>query len=192
MNVTDPIGDMLTRIRNAQMRRQAKVQRRLIARGRVLDVLRPKAIFAVIPKSADRCQAELRDRAQVSSTASRDPRDQAGVEAGPARVRLCRELPTVSNGLGVSIVSTPKGVMSDCAGARGECRRRSVLQQSSRRTVLPSRQTDFGGGTPMSRIGKKPVPSKRRDGDDSTARPLRSKGRRAMLSVMRPTRSIVR
>ena len=39
-----------------------------------------------------------------------------------------RDLPTVANGLGVAILSTPKGVMSDSQGARRERRRRDPLQ----------------------------------------------------------------
>ena len=52
-----------------------------------------------------------------------------------------QELPRVRNGLGITIVSTPKGVLSDAEARDAECRRRSAR-----------------GGVLMSRIGKRPVP----------------------------------
>ena len=52
-----------------------------------------------------------------------------------------QELPRVRNGLGITIVSTPKGVLSRRRSAHAECRRRSAR-----------------GGVLMSRIGKRPVP----------------------------------
>ena len=52
-----------------------------------------------------------------------------------------QELPRVRNGLGITIVSTPKGVLSRRRGAHAERRRRSAR-----------------GGVLMSRIGKRPVP----------------------------------
>ena len=44
-----------------------------------------------------------------------------------------KDLPQVRQGLGVSIVSTPKGVMSDAHARHGECRRRSALHRVLRR-----------------------------------------------------------
>ena len=59
-----------------------------------------------------------------------------------------KALPRVNNGLGVAILSTPKGVMADHEARDAECRRRSALHG----VLEPERRNN------MSRIGKKPVP----------------------------------
>ena len=116
MTMTDPLGDMLTRIRNAQMRKKAKVSTpasRL--RQRVLDVLQAEGyIRGYSTVDFDDGQSRVRDRAEVFRRRAGDPRDRARLEAGPPRLRLGRQnIPPVANGLGISILSTPKGVMSD-------------------------------------------------------------------------------
>ena len=62
------------------------------------------------------------------------------------------ELPTILGGLGIAIVSTSQGLMTDRAGARRRSRRRSdlhrFLKRSLHNTVIPH----------MSRVAKQPVP----------------------------------
>jgi small subunit ribosomal protein S8 len=115
MSMNDPLGDMLTRIRNAQMRRRPRVSTpssRL--RARVLDVL--------VEEGYIRGYTEVEHRKGVSELdielkyANGQPaiRDIKRISTPGRRVySAVRELPTVANGLGVSILSTPKGVMSD-------------------------------------------------------------------------------
>lgn len=115
MSMNDPLGDMLTRIRNAQMRRRPKVSSpasRL--RARVLDVL--------VEEGYIRGYTEVEMRKGVSEFeielkyANGQPaiREIHRVSKPGRRVySAVKELPTVANGLGVSILSTPKGVMSD-------------------------------------------------------------------------------
>jgi len=100
MTMTDPLGDMLTRIRNAQLRKKSKVSTpgsRM--RQRVLDVL----------------QAEGYIRGY--STIEQNGRSEFEIErvSKPGRrvYSSVRSIPRVSNGLGVAILSTPQGVMSD-------------------------------------------------------------------------------
>ena len=72
MNVNDPIGDMIARIRNAQMRKKPKVSTpasRL--RGSVLDVLRTKATSAATPRSMTPTAQRDRDRVEVFRRRSR-------------------------------------------------------------------------------------------------------------------------
>lgn len=115
MAINDPLGDLLTRIRNAQMRRRPRVSSpasRL--RARVLDVL--------VEEGYIRGYTEVEHRKGVSELdielkyANGQPaiRDIKRISKPGRRVySAVRELPTVANGLGVSILSTPKGVMSD-------------------------------------------------------------------------------
>jgi small subunit ribosomal protein S8 len=120
MNLNDPIGDMLTRIRNAQTRGRSTVTTPASTlRERVLTVLAQEGYirgFAEIEKDGKReieIQLKYFEGSPVISQIKR-------VSTPGRRVySSVRDLPLVRNGLGISIVSTPKGVMSDTA-ARAE------------------------------------------------------------------------
>ncbi len=114
MNISDPIGDMLARIRNAQQRNKNKVvipPSRL--RERVLEVLHREGYirgFTTIEKDGkSEIEVELKyfDGAPVIKEMERISKPGRRVYASVAT------LPSVYNGLGISILSTPKGVMSD-------------------------------------------------------------------------------
>lgn len=114
MSMTDPIADMLTRIRNAQMAEKAAV---------AMPASKLKVAIAAV----------LKDEGYVDEFAVRDNGGKAELHialkyyAGrPVIDRIERvskpglrvykgagELPKVMNGLGIAIVSTPKGVMTD-------------------------------------------------------------------------------
>jgi small subunit ribosomal protein S8 len=121
MNVTDPIGDMLARIRNAQERGKPKVTTpasRL--RARVLDVLEQEGFirgYATVEYGGGKSEIEIElkyfDGAPVIREIHRVSKPGRRVYAS------VDTLPTVYNGLGISILSTPKGVMSD-ADARAQ------------------------------------------------------------------------
>ena len=114
MSMIDPLGDMLSRIRNAQMRNKSKVSTPgSKMRARVLDVLKNEGYIRGYARSSTRTGAPSSRSSSSISTAASDPRDQARIEAGPARLCLGEGLPRINNGLGVAILSTPKGVMAD-------------------------------------------------------------------------------
>ena len=115
--MTDPIGDMITRIRNAQQRAKSKVSTpasRL--RERVLEVLKSEGYirgYATVEHGDGRSEIEIElkyfDGAPVI-------REIARVSKPGRRVYSSAQgLPRINNGLGVAIVSTPKGVMADHA-----------------------------------------------------------------------------
>ena len=119
MSMNDPLGDMLTRIRNAQMRGKSSVRTPASKlRAWVLDVLRDEGYIRGYESSVSADghpeltielkylsgEPAIRELSRVSKPGRR-------VYAG------VKEIPQVRNGLGVSVVSTPKGVMSD-ANAR--------------------------------------------------------------------------
>ncbi|MEL7544147.1 MAG: 30S ribosomal protein S8 [Pseudomonadota bacterium] len=115
MPVSDPIGDMLTRIRNAQMRRKAKVVMPASKlRARVLDVLTSEGyIRGYAEMETKGAQPELEVELKYHNG---DPviKSLKRVSKPGRRVYSpVKDIPTVMNGLGVSILSTPKGVMSD-------------------------------------------------------------------------------
>jgi small subunit ribosomal protein S8 len=117
MAVNDPIGDMITRIRNAQQRSKSKVSTpgsRL--RASVLEVLKTEGYirgYASVAHDDGRSELEIElkyfDGAPVIREISRVSKPGRRVYAS------VKALPRVNNGLGVAILSTPKGVMADHA-----------------------------------------------------------------------------
>lgn len=113
--MNDPIGDMLTRIRNAQGRhRSTVVTPASKVRAWVLDVLKDEGYIrgyeqAVGANGHPTLEIALRyhDGAPVIREIRRVSTPGRRVYSGAA------ELPQVRGGLGVSIISTPRGVMSD-------------------------------------------------------------------------------
>ncbi|MEX0627182.1 MAG: 30S ribosomal protein S8 [Cucumibacter sp.] len=115
MSLTDPLGDMLTRIRNAQMRHKSSVSTpasRL--RGNVLDVLKAEGFIrgysvSQVDNGTQNYEIELKysDDQPVIREIQRVSKPGRRVYAS------VRNIPQISNGLGLSILSTPKGVMSD-------------------------------------------------------------------------------
>jgi small subunit ribosomal protein S8 len=113
--MNDPLGDMLTRIRNAQMRSKSTVMTPASKlRGWVLDVLSNegyirgyeakdgsdgKPAFEISLKYFDG-EPVIRELKRVSTP-------------GRRVYTSVKDVPQVRNGLGVSIVSTSKGIMSD-------------------------------------------------------------------------------
>ncbi|WND02780.1 30S ribosomal protein S8 [Temperatibacter marinus] len=121
MSMTDPIGDMLTRIRNGIMAGKSEVKTPSSrARQRVLDVLeREGYILGYDYAEFENNKAELKiqlkyvDGASVISTINRVSKPGRRVYSS------VNDLPRVHNGLGISIVSTPKGVLSDAEARDG-------------------------------------------------------------------------
>ncbi len=121
MAVNDPLGDMLTRIRNAQMRSKSTVKTpasRL--RGWVLDVLAAEGYirgYESVEAASGRPEYEISLKYFDGQPVIRELKR---VSTPGRRVYASvNEMPSVRNGLGVSIVSTSKGVMSD-SRARAE------------------------------------------------------------------------
>ena len=115
MSLNDPIGDMLARIRNAQMRNKSNVNTPASKlRGWVLDVLKSEgyirgyeSVTAKDGKPEIQVSLKYFDGAPVIRELKR-------VSTPGRRVYASvKDIPYVRQGLGIAIVSTPKGVMSD-------------------------------------------------------------------------------
>ncbi|MGB7318357.1 MAG: 30S ribosomal protein S8 [Planktotalea sp.] len=115
--MTDPIADMLTRIRNAQMRGKSTVMTPASKlRAWVLDVLADEGYIRGYEKTtgedghpAIEISLKYYDGIPVIRELKRVSKPGRRVYMG------ADDIPTVRQGLGVSIVSTSKGVMSDAA-----------------------------------------------------------------------------
>ena len=119
--MNDPIGDMLTRIRNAQMRGKSTVSTPASKlRAWVLDVLADEGYIRGYEKTtstdghgAIEISLKYFDGVPVIRELKRVSKPGRRVYLG------VKDIPQVRQGLGVSIVSTPQGVMSD-ASARAK------------------------------------------------------------------------
>ncbi len=116
MNLNDPLGDMITRIRNAQLRGRSVVTTPASKlRARVLDVLIEEGYvrsYAEVERDGHKeleIQLKYTEGAPVISDIQRVSKPGRRVYSSIKDLRLVR------NGLGIAILSTPKGVMSDAA-----------------------------------------------------------------------------
>jgi small subunit ribosomal protein S8 len=115
MAINDPLGDMLTRIRNAQMRRRPKVSSPSSKlRARVLDVLADEGYIRGYTEVEHKNGIKELEIELKYANGQPAIREISRVSTPGRRVYSpVKELETVANGLGVAILSTPKGVMSD-------------------------------------------------------------------------------
>jgi small subunit ribosomal protein S8 len=115
MSMNDPLGDMLTRIRNAGMRRKSKVTTpgsRL--RAHVLDVLKEEGYirdYSTTDYGNGRSEFEIELKYFDGEPVIREI--QRVSKPGRRVYSAVEAMPRVANGLGIIIVSTPKGVMAD-------------------------------------------------------------------------------
>src|SRR6266478_8994943 len=115
MGMNDPLGDMIARIHNAQMRNKSKVSTPASRfRANVLEVLKSEGFirgYASVEHSSGHSELEIElkyfDGEPVIREISRVSKPGRRVYAS------VKNLPRVNNGLGVAILSTPKGVMAD-------------------------------------------------------------------------------
>src|SRR3954467_10072301 len=126
MSMSDPIADMLTRIRNAQMTERAVVampaSKVKVAIARVLKDEGYIDAFKITGAETQKPQLEI----ALRSYAGRPVIEKIEPVAKP-RLRIYKskdDIPRVMNGLGISIVSTSHGVMTDrkarASGVGGE------------------------------------------------------------------------
>jgi len=116
MSFTDPLGDMLTRIRNGQQaRKDSIISPASKLRAHVLDVLKREGFIRGYQETDGlthghrelRIELKYHEGSPVIQSIQRVSKPGRRIYMG------VRELPRVRNGLGISIISTPKGVLSD-------------------------------------------------------------------------------
>ena len=115
MALNDPLGDLIARIRNAQMRNKSKVSTPgSTLRARVLDVLKSEGYirgYTSVEHASGRSELEIELKYFDGSPVIREIERVS--KPGRRVYASVKALPRINNGLGVAIVSTPKGVMAD-------------------------------------------------------------------------------
>ncbi len=116
--VTDPIADLLTRIRNAGMVQHPSIT--LSASKQKLEIVRVLKEEGYIDDFST-AEGEVNEQLTVTLRYNRGEHVITGIkrQSKPGQRRYCRsaDLPTVLNGLGVAIVTTSKGVMTGKSAA---------------------------------------------------------------------------
>ena len=115
MSFTDPIGDMITRIRNGQMRLHSKVEMPASSfKGKILEVLKREGFIlnykldqTVEKKNKYSIDLKYYSGSPVIKNIERISKP------GRRFYSSAESIPKIKNGLGIAIISTPKGVMTD-------------------------------------------------------------------------------
>lgn len=115
MTMSDPLGDMLARIRNGQRAGLATVMCPASkAKGRVLDVFKGEGFirgYKLIEREGNKQEFEIELKYDQGEPAIQEMRR---VSTPGRRVYFgAKDMPRYYNGLGITIVSTSKGVLSD-------------------------------------------------------------------------------
>jgi small subunit ribosomal protein S8 len=115
MMMNDPIGDLIARIRNAQMRRKSRVSTPgSKMRARLLDVLKSEGYIRGYSETKfenGRVEFDIELKYFEGQPAIREIKRVS--KPGRRVYSSVGSMPRVANGLGITIISTPSGVMAD-------------------------------------------------------------------------------
>ena len=118
--INDPLGDMLTRIRNGQQaKKDAVMTPASTLRARVLEVLQREGYIRGFSEDETGKHKQLRIELKYFEGEPAIKHVARVSKPGRRVYSGSKELPTIRNGLGITIVSTPRGVLSD-AEARNQ------------------------------------------------------------------------
>ena len=114
MSLSDPIGDMIARIKNAQMRNYKKVELPSSKfKSKIADVLKNEGYIINYNVESENGKDKLLIDLKYSLGNPVINSIQRISKPGRRIFSSAESLPKVSNGLGIAIISTPKGVMTD-------------------------------------------------------------------------------
>jgi len=114
MSMTDPIADLLTRIRNGQMSNKVSVNMPASKQKKaILEVLKKEGYIANFSESVDGAHKTLSVELKYYQGKPVIEKIQRASRPGLRSYKAKDELPKVLGGLGVAIISTSRGVMTD-------------------------------------------------------------------------------
>ena len=114
MSLTDPIGDMIARIKNAQVRNHKKVDLPSSKfKIKILDILKAEGFIIDYKINDENNKSTIKIDLKYHSGNPVISTFQRVSKPGRRIFSSAESLPKINNGLGIAIVSTPKGVMTD-------------------------------------------------------------------------------
>ena len=114
MSLNDPIGDMIARIKNSQLRNHKKVELPSSNfKVKIADVLKNEGYIIDYSVSSEDKKSKLEIKLKYNYGSPVISSIQRVSKPGRRIFSSAESLPKVNNGLGIAIVSTPKGVMTD-------------------------------------------------------------------------------
>ena len=114
MSLNDPVGDMIARIKNAQLRNHKKVELPSSSfKVKIADVLKNEGYIIDYKTFSELNKFKLEILLKYSSGSPVISSIQRVSKPGRRIFSSAESLPKINNGLGIAIVSTPKGVMTD-------------------------------------------------------------------------------
>ena len=114
MSFSDPIGDMLARIKNAQMRNYKKIKLPSSNfKSKIADVLKNEGYIIDYKVTEEDKKSILEINLKYNSGNPVISTIERISKPGRRIFSSAESLPKINNGLGIAIVSTPKGVMTD-------------------------------------------------------------------------------
>ena len=119
MSMTDPISDMLSRIRNAMTAgHEALSLPASHVKARILEILQQEGYIEAFERKQDGPQGLLEVKLKWHAGQPAIEGLRRVSRPGQRRYARCEEIPKVRNGLGIMIVSTSKGLMTDRAARK--------------------------------------------------------------------------
>lgn len=118
MSMTDPIADFLARIRNGiRARKQLVELPRSNMKLRIAEILRDEGFVQSVSSTEDKKQGMLKVELRYDGRASASANAITGMRRvsrpGQRHYVPAKDIPKVRNGLGIAIISTSQGVMTD-------------------------------------------------------------------------------
>ena len=114
MSLNDPIGDMIARIKNAQLRNHKKIELPSSNfKVKIADVLKNEGYIIDYKTFSDLNKSKLEISLKYHYGNPVISSIQRVSKPGRRIFSSAESLPKINNGLGIAIVSTPKGVMTD-------------------------------------------------------------------------------
>ena len=114
MSLSDPIGDMLARLKNSQMRSHKRVELPSSKfKMKIAEILKSEGYIVDYEVKLENNKSNLQISLKYSSGNPVISSIERVSKPGRRIFSSAESLPKVNNGLGIAIISTPKGVMTD-------------------------------------------------------------------------------
>ena len=114
MSLSDPIGDMLARLKNSQKRNHKKIELPSSKfKMKIAEILKSEGYIIDYEVKSEQNKSNLEISLKYSSGSPVISSIERVSKPGRRIFSSAESLPRVNNGLGIAIISTPKGVMTD-------------------------------------------------------------------------------